>query len=59
MRKMSYLEYSCDLNGFNYYLRGKIIYRFELYLRNISVSSIENGTAHQITRKKRPKEYSY
>lgn len=56
---MSYLEYSCDLNGFNYYLRGKIIYRFELYLRNISVSSIENGTAHQITRKKRPKEYSY
>jgi hypothetical protein len=59
MNKNDYLKYSNALNGFDYYLKGRRIYRFELFLKGHNVDSLQNGTARNITKRKRINEPTY
>lgn len=56
MIKENWLNYHRELNGFIYFYKGQPIYRFELYLKGITVASLRMDTAENITKKERPSD---
>ena len=55
MNRTTFLEYHSELDGYNYYLKGQRIYRFELWVRGIRPQDIF-ARRTKITFKERPKE---
>lgn len=52
---MNFLEYHGKLQGYNYFKKGKSVYRFELFAKKIPIGKIFSGEAG-ITFEKRVRE---
>lgn len=56
--KIPYLDYSRQLNGYDYFYKKSRIYRFELYLKGITVEDALNERKG-ITKRERIHEHKW
>ena len=55
MKKQTFLEYSLQLDGYDYYINGSRVYRFELYASKIPAKKVLNGQVKGLKIQERPK----